>query len=450
MAKPNATGFIGLAQIDGVWWFTSPDGEPMLSLGVNHIEPHLWMAPYNLAHTLRRYGADFTLEDGRFNPHGMAAKRWIDRQAQVCQRLGFNTFAKHTHRAIPSSLYRDQIYYVASFNTAPLSRWQAAKGEASLPDVFSAAFERHLRETVSRVCAEHRDSQNLLGYLYTDIPQWESDQGPGSSENDVMVFPWLNAILRMGEYAPGKRAWIAHLREYFGEAASAARVWGIPVSRAYGIDWDYLARLDRWFRPVERERARCIAGAFMGKIAERWYKLHHGAIRQHDPHHLILGDKTLIGMFRDWLLPALARYVDVVLIQSYNHFAQDRDILDWLHAETGKPLLNGDGSFGYANPQQQRFKVKGMGSGSRGAADAAKAYRDYLAATAAQPYMLGWHHCGYLQQWDGAERGDVNSNENGFLDPFENEYSLWTRAIMAANREAHGQHARSLADASSG
>ena len=443
MNPTTRTGFVGVEEISGVWWFTSPEGEPFLSLGVNHLEPHLWMGPYNLEHTIRRYGSDFIQSDGRFNPDGDAAKQWIDRQAQVCKRLGFNTFAKHTHASIPSQLYRKQIYYVASFNTVPLSSWQKAKGEASMPDLFSQDFERYLSKKVGQVCREHRDSRNLLGYLYVDIPQWETSQGPGSQEHDVMIHPWVNAIVRMGEYTPGKRAWIAHLQSAFNSAADAANAWGIPVSRAYGISWDYLARLDTWFNPVDRHRAREILAAFMGKIAERWYKLHYDAIRQADPNHLILGDKTLVGMFRDWLLPILAEYVDVVLIQSYNPFDADRDILDWIHRETGKPVMNGDGSFGYANPHQQKFKVKGAHTNSRGVADVAQMYRQYLEETAARPYMVGWHHCGYLEQWDDAERGDVNSNENGFLDPFENEYKAWTDVIRQANQQAHAQHARS-------
>ena len=97
MAKVKGTGFIRVEEIDGVWWFVNPEGEPFLSMGVNHIEPHLWMGPYNLEHTIERYGSDFVLSDGRFNPDGEAVKKWIDRQVEVCGSLGFNTFAKHTH-----------------------------------------------------------------------------------------------------------------------------------------------------------------------------------------------------------------------------------------------------------------------------------------------------------------------------------------------------------------
>src|SRR5210317_489136 len=96
----SATGYVRVQQIDGVWWFLGPDGDKFVSLGVNHIEPHLWLAPYNRDATLKRYGADMVSPDGTFDTHSAAAGKWIDRQIEVCRDLHFNTFAKHTHPSI--------------------------------------------------------------------------------------------------------------------------------------------------------------------------------------------------------------------------------------------------------------------------------------------------------------------------------------------------------------
>ena len=54
--------------------------------------------------------------------------------------------------------------------------------------------------------------------------------------------------------------------------------------------------------------------------------------------------------------------------------------------------------------------------------------------------MIGWHHCGSLEQWDKAERGDSPMNENGFMDPFENYYTDWTKVIKKVNTKAHKLH----------
>ena len=97
-----------------------------------------------------------------------------------------------------------------------------------------------------------------------------------------MIYPWVNSIVPLGEHAPGKCAWIEHLKSRYGKADEAARTWGIPVSPAYGISCNYLARLETWFRPVNPERAKADLVPFMGLTAERWYQLHHDAIRRED------------------------------------------------------------------------------------------------------------------------------------------------------------------------
>ena len=107
---------------------------------MNHIEPHLWLAPYNKKETLARYGEDLITEAGRFNTLSDAAQKWIDRQVEHCQQLGFNTFAQHTHPSISPKLYQEQIYYIVSLETAPLAGWRERNGEGPRPDVFSQDF----------------------------------------------------------------------------------------------------------------------------------------------------------------------------------------------------------------------------------------------------------------------------------------------------------------------
>jgi len=115
----EATGYVQVKQIDGVWWFIGPDGKKFVSMGVNHIEPHLWLAPYNKEATLKRYGQDMVSGDGHFDTNSTAARKWIDRQVEICEDLHFNTFGKHTHPTISASLYDDKVYYVLSLETAP-------------------------------------------------------------------------------------------------------------------------------------------------------------------------------------------------------------------------------------------------------------------------------------------------------------------------------------------
>lgn len=440
-AHAAKTGFIHVEQIDGVWWFIDADGEKFVSLGVNHIEPHLWLAPYNKEATLKRYGSDMVDAEGHFNTHGSSAKKWIDRQVEIIRSLHFNTFGPHTHDSIDPALYRDQVFYIARLNTAPLAGWRERNGEGPRPDVFSPDFRKFVTERVASVCAAHKDSRKLLGYLYTDIPNWVMGKNEQKEQGtDTLIYPWVTAIITLGETSPGKQRWLQLLRERYPSAEAAAEVWGIQISPTYGISWETMARRVNWSAPTDKEMADADMIAFLHLIADQWYGIHREIIHQHDPNHLLLGDKNMFNMRHEWVLPALKKHVDVVAIQTYGLWADDVKITDEVYAATGKPIFNGDGCYSFAAPQQKEWGVKGWRTGAKSIEEVAQFYRATLEGMMATPYVIGWHHCGYLQQWDAAERGDSPMNENGFLDPFETKIQTWTDVIEEVNARATSLH----------
>ena len=71
----NNKNFIKVKKIKGIWWFIGPDGKKFISLGVNHIEPHLWLAPYNKKFTQNKYGKNIIDKKGKFNTKSNAAKK---------------------------------------------------------------------------------------------------------------------------------------------------------------------------------------------------------------------------------------------------------------------------------------------------------------------------------------------------------------------------------------
>jgi hypothetical protein len=325
VAPGQATGYVRVAKIDGVWWFIGPDGAKFVSIGVNHIEPHLWLAPYNKAATLAKYGDDMVSLDGHFNTKGSAAKKWIDQQVKVSRDLGFNTFGKHTHPSIDPKLYQDQVYYVASLETAPLAGWQERHGRGPRPDPFSLDFEQFVEKRVQEVCDQHKGQRNLIGYLYTDVPSW------------------------------------------------------------------------------------------------------------------VIGRSEQMKYY-DWLLPSVKEHVDVIVVQAYGPWEKDKKLTDMIHEATGKPIFNGDGCFGLAGPNQQEWGVKGYRTGAKTIDEVTSMYEEMLRGMMSTPYYIGWHHCGYLEQWDAAERGDSPMNENGFLDPFEEVRTQWADVLKNINPQAASLH----------
>lgn len=446
VAKAEATGFVRVEQIEGVWWFVDPDGNPFVSIGVNHIEPHLWLAPYNKEATLKRYGTDLINENGYFDSNSEAAKKWISRQVDICRDLNFNTWGRHTHPEIDPSLYSNQVFYIVSMQSAPLAGWRERNGEGPRPDVFSEDFGSFLEDRIQTICSQYKDQRNLLGYLYTDMPSWVLGKADQKARDDtVMIYPWINAILPLGEASPGKQEWISHLKSRHGSAEEAARIWGLPVSPTYGISWSRMLRLVDWTEPADPAVAGDDMESFMHIIADQWYRLHYQLIRKYDPNHLILGDKNGITWHYDWVLPALKKYVDVVTIQAYNNWEIDGKTAARIYRATGKPIYNGDGSHSFVNEHQIELGTKGFRTGATNYAEVAALYQETLEAMMDDPHIIGWHHCGYLQQWDDAERGDSPRNENGFLDPFENYIAEWTYVIREVNGRASQLHAKSSA-----
>ena len=54
--------------------------------------------------------------------------------------------------------------------------------------------------------------------------------------------------------------------------------------------------------------------------------------------------------------------------------------------------------------------------------------------------MVGWHNCGYLEQWTGGRLDDTGKQQTGLFDPFGNPRSDALDAIKLANLNAISWH----------
>ncbi|AUV84548.1 beta-agarase (plasmid) [Salinigranum rubrum] len=442
-AKEVPEDVVTVEQIDGTWWFVGPDGDRFVTLGVNHIEPHLWLGSYNEAETLERHGEDFTTMYDTFNPYGDAAEDWIETIVEKVTALGFNSFGRHVQAGVPHQYYADDIYYVAPMNTAPIASWKQVQENAfklfgPFPDPFSDEFERDVAHRVEQVCLKHRAEENLLGYFYADLPWWQlrPDEQRDYDEH-TFIFPWATAIIQMDADAAGKQRWVEVLQDAYHSASEAADVYNIDAD-----SWDDLAETKDWFDPTDDESVYEDLLTLMRGVADRWYGLHEEYIRQYDGKHLILGDKQ--NFIPEWLFPFLEEYVDVTLIQKYEPFEAHHETVERLYEKTGNPIVNGDGSFSIVRDEQSVAGSKGYHFDTE--EEVGEAYRQYVRKSLEQPYMLGWHHCGVIEQWDDSERGDIETSETGFLDPYETEYDVITDHIEEANRMAAQWHGDVAAD----
>lgn len=407
------------ADADGVWWWISPEGEPFVSVGINHVEPHLLLGDYNREASIARFGKDLVDDEGFFNPHGEGARRWIEWVTALMDTWQFNTFAYHTY--VPPELVRHR-YFMARMR--PYNREPYNCNE--FPDVFDPSFTARVEACVRVWCNACRNEPLFMGYAFEDIPRWNSDGCHG----------WARQLMNLPGDAPGKQAFIGVLRAHYEDATAAGHIYGIETGP---WDWDRLLQATPFPDPVYPDVGRRDAQDLIEAICDQWYRTHVEAVRRYDTAHLILGAK-LHHDLPDWLLHIAARYFDVLSIQWYGYYETQAETLAHAHKLTGKPILLGDSAFSVVRPEQEGAK------GIHQADDDAmgRAYAQYMEQVMRLPYVVGWHHCGYMEGWKGLEKtfpgNPYCGRQCGFVDPLGKEYTAVTRHVTDANRKAVDWH----------
>jgi hypothetical protein len=425
--------FVRLERIHGIWWLITAQGKPMVSLGVNHAEPRLMLAPYNRQATLDRYGADFVNANGEFNPDGQGARKWVNQIIADLQDWGMSALG--FHNGLPRPLFKDRLFFFQPVN----SYWLTPYGRpAEYPDVFSEAVAGRIDRTAREVCQTYRDEPNLIGYVYNDRPLYNLGGGPQGKR--LPVHPWVEVLRKLGPEAPGKQEWVNLLRRRHADAGSAASAHGFAAAK-----WDELLARTEWPDP---ETSLPDKDAFLPDIVERWYELHWKAIRRYDPNHLIFGDKLGGGFAPDGRqvdahpnIPAyqyavLAKYVDAILLEWYGRYDDQKQTFANIHRATGKPILLGDSSFAQLQPRQETTKGVRVDSQET----VGKEYARYLEQALRDPFVLGWHYCGYIENWTVPGRQTQFQEQNGFKNPFEQVHEEAVSLVRMANRKAEQWH----------
>lgn len=200
-------------------------------------------------------------------------------------------------------------------------------------------------------CAELADDPNLIGYFYSDCPMWIHHR-PNSA-------------------------------------------WRGPI-----------------FDP---EKLKSEAGRKeLTALATSYYKTTHDAIRRHDKHHLILGDRyeanAPIAME---VVNAALQYIDVLSFQDFRNPVVQ--LGEW-HNKTGKPVLLADAA------SMKWQTVPGEFTRNNG-----DWYAETLAALYESPGCIGFHLCGAYQRNKARRYGLLDERENPDVENVEK--------MMAANQK---------------
>jgi hypothetical protein len=389
------TGQFHLEKVAGRHWFIDPEGQGFFALGMNHISagmPREKREDENWGKAVAQQ-----LRSWNFNCAGYAAT-----PPAVMNQMPFFAFINLTHCS--HFLFPDQFWF---------------------DDVFDPGFQDDVRRRIRRLCAPLAKNPNLIGYYWTDTPEWDLDLARRHRGTD-----WVSSIRVRGSQAAGKQRYVKFLRGAYRDDLTA-------LNKAYRLaapSFTWLLTHDFHGLDLKQPEIRRDDEAFLGEIATELYRVTAEGFRQDGGGHLVCGDLYLQYRHPEIVLRAAARHVDLILIQPMDKPGGDpKDrgkfedkFFEDLHTLTGKPIMIGDHQFSFrteAHPTTmwQQFPT---------AAAAAKAHEAYLLAAAAKPFMIGYMRCQYRSVYDT----DRKLLKQGLLQVNGEPYTEYAELITRTNQ----------------
>ncbi|MCR4316546.1 MAG: hypothetical protein NUW37_09385 [Planctomycetes bacterium] len=423
MTQPaNAGGFYKVEETGGVWWFAKPDGERVLSIGVNSVHPQGDHCPDLGYSEYRRFVTENYENDAT----------WTDEAHRRLTDWGFNTIGSFSQ----VDLFADKNIALTTNVGISGADWLTG----SFPDVFSDEFERKVLERARTVCGEYKDNRDFLGYFLDNELSWTPDWRTRLT--------MLERYVKLPASSAGKNEVCRFFEERYGDFNS--------FRNAYETDARSFEELgaDMELKPKDAARFKADGNAFLALVADAYFKKTTDAIRSVDPNHLILGARFVSWLTRREPLEACARYCDVISLQHYilspvgemivRGFAGDsvstEDDFAEFYELAEKPLLISEFGFrardsGLPNTLPPLMRIYDT---QRERADA---YRETVSSWASRSYIAGFHVFEYCDQ-PALGRFDGENSNWGIVNVRDEPYREYTEMMTVLHPtlgELHGR-----------
>jgi glycosyl hydrolase family 42 (putative beta-galactosidase) len=440
----DATGFFHTERREGRWWLVTPDGHGFFSLGIDVVSPDVGATfvegreamfaklPDSGSALIAHYGyADergrLPKERGRQFDRGRSfdfyaanlhrkygpdyLPLWRRTAVDRLRAWGFNTIGNWSE---PELLKRREMAYVVPIHISG-NFASVGSGWAKMPDPFDPAFAATVDGDVLKAASAYRDDSWLIGYFVDNELAW----GLGNATDPQLRYGLAIETLRLGSASPAKRAFVAQLREKYGEIENLAAQWGITVN-----SWAELVE-ENLTPPASSPAVIQDLQAFSRFFAEAYFRIVAAAIRRHDPQHLYLGSRFQARSPE--AVEACAKYCDVV---SFNVYREELGGEEWrqFHA-LGKPAIIGEFQFGSTDTGlfwPGLFDV--AAADQRG-----PAYAAYLRSAMDNPDIVGCHWFQYVDEPLTGRLLDGENGNMGFVAVTDRPYG----SLVSAAREAN-------------
>ena len=328
-----------------------PAGTPFFSLGVNHIQ-------------------------------NILQKTDQEDEEQVCVEVhenlltwGFNTAGYGSPRALCRRMpYFAPIYLTKNAN-------YHGDHEFKYPDVFDPVVQEEFREIIRYEIKQQEDHPNLIGYYWTDTPQWDLKRAQETRGTD-----WVSTIRDLPEDSFGAKRY----RKFIEDGGGSDE-------------------------------------AFLRLIARELYRVIGEETRRLAPNALIFGERYLIHDHPVCVVEEALQYIDVLSIQPGGAIFP-ATYFDELYAMYQKPILLCDHQCSFPTPKYPKTMWQQMESEDA----AGKAYAIYVKEAVSKPYILGYQRCQYIDVFET----HIGVLKQGMLQEDQSPYKTLAAHISQANQMA--------------
>ncbi|RCW49483.1 hypothetical protein [Paenibacillus prosopidis] len=405
--KQTSTGYFRLQNINGKWWFITPDGYPFIMKGIDATS--LWEYGYKtpilkadgtpkqifeelpdqtayspaytkdangeyvsfvIANAMKKYGIDYE-------------SKWEDITQKRLIDWGFNAFSKWTK---PRNIAFPYIQVLQDPWNLRRIQWTY--------DVFDPQSAPTIENALKTQLQSARYSKWLIGYSYDNEAGWNSDI--------------VTEVLTYSSDSPAKSAFVDFLApRYIGNLNAVNQLLGTNAA-----SFDALKDT-----PIDIAKVPAVDVSEYIRLASRtYYSMIRDIIKKYDPNHLFLGT-SIVPTWRtslDWDQAAM-EYVDAFSVDSYTRNAS------WIsrYEAFGKPLLNLEHSFGSSERGLSYVNAATM---TTSIAERGIAYRDFAESQAAHPLFVG---SGWFSYYDQPVTGrpDGESYNLGLVNQQDQPYT---------------------------
>lgn len=363
----NSGAFFRVAQSEnGSWCFIDPDGKPFFSLALNHLDDTDLRYPHNVEIFERKYGS---------------RQAWTKGVVRDLQGLNFNTIG-WTSQYISGGWGEALDWFGDPVDLGHSLPWPDQHLlDAGMPYVVQ------IRVQEIEDWNGHPAYRDVYGEDFHKYADWLARR---------MVSDHKGSANLVGYFLVDIPGWLPH---------------------ASGRFWPGFEGLSQ----AEHDQK-------LFDVATQYYRTITEAIRRYDPDHLILGDRYNGNKgIPEPVLHAMVPFVDVLSVQYFTGKSDEEyatmieDLRGW-HELTGKPVVIADIG-NWVPTDMNPHRTSDMDTQAERGAD----YASGLARAAAEPWIIGWHWCGYIENLG---RGW------GIKDPHDEFYTDMTDQIREANARA--------------